>query len=107
MERLAAWVADRAEGERNRGVFWAACRLAENGLAPSEALDVLAAAGGQAGLSEREVTRTVRSAYRTVHTPTTNTTPTSGMRRDSSGLEYGPRRSASAPGQVPVSRGLS
>ncbi|WP_150462967.1 bifunctional DNA primase/polymerase [Nesterenkonia ebinurensis] len=107
VERLAAWVAQRAEGERNRGVFWAACRLAENGLAPSEALDVLAAAGGQAGLSEREVTRTVRSAYRTVHTPTTNTTPTGDVQREGPGPEYVPHRSPSKTGQVPVYRGLS
>ena len=25
-ERLASWVASRSEGERNRGLFWAACR---------------------------------------------------------------------------------
>ncbi len=65
--RLAAWVANRAEGERNRGLFWAACRLAENGIRPSDALDVLSAAAGRAGLAEREITATVRSAYRTVH----------------------------------------
>ncbi len=65
--RLAAWVANRVAGERNRGLFWAACRLAENGIRPSDALDVLAAAAGRAGLAEREITATVRSAYRTVH----------------------------------------
>lgn len=65
--RLAAWVANRAEGERNRGLFWAACRLAENGIQPSDALDVLSVAAGRAGLAEREITATVRSAYRTVH----------------------------------------
>ncbi|UPW02914.1 bifunctional DNA primase/polymerase [Rhodococcus pyridinivorans] len=65
--RLAAWVAGRGEGERNRGLFWAACRLAENGLPASDALDVLTAAAGHAGLAEREITATVRSAYRTVH----------------------------------------
>jgi hypothetical protein len=65
--RLAAWVANRAEGERNRGLFWAACRLAENGMRPSDAMDVLSAAAGRAGLAEREITATVQSAYRTVH----------------------------------------
>ncbi|GAA2006373.1 bifunctional DNA primase/polymerase [Brevibacterium samyangense] len=67
VSRVAAWVAARGEGERNRGLFWAACRLAENGLPASDALDVLTAAAGQAGLAEREITATVRSAYRTVH----------------------------------------
>ena len=66
VSRLAAWVAARGEGERNRVLFWAACRLAENGLPASDALDVLTAAAGHAGLAEREITATVRSAYRTV-----------------------------------------
>lgn len=63
-ERLAAWVAGRGEGERNRGLFWAACRLAENGTPSTDALDALGPAAAQAGLSEREITTTVRSAYR-------------------------------------------
>ncbi len=63
--RLAAWVAARSEGERNRGLFWAACRLAENGVPAPDALDVLSAAASQAGLGAREITATVRSAYRT------------------------------------------
>lgn len=67
VSRLAAWVAARGEGERNRGLFWAACRLAENGLPASDALDVLTTAAGHAGLGDREVATTVRSAYRTVH----------------------------------------
>jgi len=63
-ERLAAWVAGRGEGERNRGLFWAACRLAENGTPPTDTLGALGPAAAQAGLSEREITTTVRSAYR-------------------------------------------
>ncbi|MEW1974622.1 bifunctional DNA primase/polymerase [Microbacterium profundi] len=63
-ERLAAWVAERGEGERNRSLFWAACRLAENGTSPGDALDALGAAAHSAGLSDREITTTVRSAYR-------------------------------------------
>ena len=63
-ERLATWVAGRGEGERNRGLFWAACRLAENGVSPAEALDALGAAAQSAGLGDREITTTVRSAYR-------------------------------------------
>lgn len=67
VSRLAAWVATRGEGERNRGLFWAACRLAENNVPASDALDVLTAAASHAGLGDREVATTVRSAYRTVH----------------------------------------
>lgn len=69
-ERLAAWVSGRGEGERNRSLFWAACRLAENGVPVVEARDVLVAAAGQPGFDEREITRTVDSAYRRVHAGT-------------------------------------
>ena len=63
-ERLATWVSERGEGERNRGLFWAACRLAESGTSPADALDALGPAAQSAGLSDREITTTVRSAYR-------------------------------------------
>lgn len=82
--RLAAWVAGRGEGERNRSLFWAACRLAENGVPTSDALDVLTTAASQAGLSEREITTTVRSAYRLVppapRSPSRPDPPTGGAR---------------------------
>lgn len=65
--RLANWVARRPEGERNHGLFWAACKLAERDVASGVALEALAHAGTQVGLSEREIMMTVRSAYRTVH----------------------------------------
>lgn len=67
VERMVSWVAGQREGERNRSLFWAACRLAETGVPLSDALDVLAAAASCGGLGQREITRTVRSAYRTVH----------------------------------------
>lgn len=67
VSRLAAWVASRGEGERNRGLFWAACRMAENGTSLGDALDVLTDAAGHAGLGEREIATTVRSAYRSTH----------------------------------------
>ncbi|GAA0993318.1 bifunctional DNA primase/polymerase [Subtercola frigoramans] len=65
---LAGWVASRSEGERNRGLFWAACRLAEAGTPPSAALDALGPAANHAGLGAREIVATIRSAYRTTHT---------------------------------------
>lgn len=73
--RLASQVARRPEGERNLGLFKAACRMAEHGHSPREALDALGPAADQSGLGEREITRTVGSAYRHVST-------------------YGPRRRA-------------
>ena len=73
--RLASWVSRLQEGERNHGVFWAACKMAEKDVPTGEALDALTAAGASAGLSEREVTTTVRSAYRSVHGPSTQRLP--------------------------------
>ena len=52
--RLAAWVARLPEGNRNAGLFWAACRAAETGH--PGALDALAEAARTAGLPEREIT---------------------------------------------------
>jgi len=60
--RLAAWVAQLPEGNRNAGLFWAACRAAEAGH--PAALDTLADAARACGLGEREIARTITSARR-------------------------------------------
>jgi len=75
LTRLASWVSRLQEGERNHGVFWAACKMAEKNVPTGEALDALTAAGASAGLSEREVTTTVRSAYRAVQGPSPQRLP--------------------------------
>lgn len=67
MKVLAGWVAGRGEGERNRGLFWAACRLAEAGTPPSAAVEALGPAAEHAGLGSREIVAAIRSAYRTTH----------------------------------------
>jgi hypothetical protein len=59
---LVAFVSRLEEGERNRGLFWAACRAVDEGHA--EALDDLVAAAITTGLSKTEATRTVMSARR-------------------------------------------
>lgn len=92
-ERLAAWVASRGEGERNRSLFWAACRLAENGTPPADALDALGPAAAQAGLSEREIATTVRSAYRATE-PAPEVNPSANARR---GADRWCSRSAASP----------
>ncbi len=66
-ERLAGWVAARAEGERNRGLFWAACRMAEAGASPEATHGALGPAAERAGLPPREVAVTIRSAYRATY----------------------------------------
>ncbi|GAB2761796.1 bifunctional DNA primase/polymerase [Nocardioides salsibiostraticola] len=63
-DNLAAWVAARPEGGRNGGLFWAACRMAEEGHALNAASSVLGDAACAAGLPEREALTTIRSAYR-------------------------------------------
>ena len=59
---LAGWVAAQHEGNRNAGLFWAACRAVEAG--DSAALEAMARAAAAAGLTEQEITRTIRSAQR-------------------------------------------
>ena len=91
-QRLAGWVASRGEGERNRGLFWAACRMAEAGVSPEITQEVLAPAAEQAGLPSREVDVTIRSAYRATHT---------GQRLDdASWRRGGARRAAQVKGRV-------
>ena len=64
-DQLAAWVAARGEGERNRGLFWAACRLAERGAVAAEIEGALGTAAQGAGLAPAEIAATIRSATRT------------------------------------------
>ncbi|HLN70628.1 MAG TPA: DNA primase, partial [Streptosporangiaceae bacterium] len=60
LNALARWVASQAEGNRNAGLFWAANRALDGD--PAADLSPLAAAARQAGLGEREITRTLESA---------------------------------------------
>ncbi len=62
VSRLPAWVARLEEGNRNCGLFWAACRAVEAGQACL--LDELAAAATTTGLPAREIARTIASARR-------------------------------------------
>lgn len=58
---LVQWVAQLQEGNRNNGLFWAACRAAEDGQLPDLENDLIGAAV-RAGLNQREATATVKSA---------------------------------------------
>lgn len=74
--RLARWMGGRMEGERNRSLFWASCRLAEAGAVPSHVHATLGPVAERLGLSPREVETTIRSAYRAVHaTPSLPSVP--------------------------------
>jgi hypothetical protein len=65
---LARWVASQGEGNRNAGLFWAANRALD--ADPAADLSPLAAAARQAGLGEREITRTLESARKGGHART-------------------------------------
>jgi hypothetical protein len=58
MPALAAWVAAQPEGNRNAGLYWAACRAAEAGAD----LGPLLRAAITAGLGETEARATIKSA---------------------------------------------
>src|SRR5207245_6837866 len=60
VSHLASWIASQPEGNRNAGLFWAANRAVEAG--DTETLGSLAAAARSAGLDDREIDRTIRSA---------------------------------------------
>ena len=62
---LAAWVERLEEGNRNSGLFWAACRAIEDGHAST--LGDLAEAAARTGLPDREIARTIASARQTAH----------------------------------------
>ena len=64
VQRLGRWVGALGEGDRNRGLFWAACRLAEHHTPVADTLAVLGPAAEHAGLGAREIATTIRSAYR-------------------------------------------
>jgi hypothetical protein len=63
LSHLVSWVGRQHEGNRNDGLFWAACRAAEAG--DETVLAELAAAARSAGLAGREITATISSARRT------------------------------------------
>lgn len=60
VSHLARWVARQAEGNRNAGLYWAASRALETDR--SADLQPLADAARQAGLPDKEITRTLDSA---------------------------------------------
>lgn len=84
--RLAEWVSRLPEGNRNAGLFWAACRLTEAGLSLAETQAVLEPAGIAAALNAREITATIRSAHRTTQLTPNPPTSSPGAASASSGI---------------------
>lgn len=86
VEQLAAWVAALPEGNRNAGLFWAACRLAEAGLPEPDTFALLEPAAAAAGLDSREIAATIRSAHRTTRAADVPDDPSAQTVRSLSGL---------------------
>jgi hypothetical protein len=59
---LANFVAQSGSGERNKSLFWAACRAAESGVLDGNGMQALTAAGISSGLEKEEVLKTIQSA---------------------------------------------
>jgi hypothetical protein len=64
LDNLARFVSGLHEGERNHGLFWAACRAAETGHRQDQTQADLGQVAQAIGLPEREVASTISSAYR-------------------------------------------
>lgn len=77
-EALARTVALTTEGGRNRALFWASCRMAENGQSHAVAVNYLLPAAQHAGLPDREIESTINSAFRITsrHSPGSGPGPT-------------------------------
>nr|WP_300144026.1 bifunctional DNA primase/polymerase [Propionicimonas sp.] len=99
-DRLAAWLGRQAT-DRNLKLFWASCRLAEGGVPVSHAVDAMVTAA-QSDFGEREITRTVHSAYRSVGAGARQREPAGAPGSPSDGFA---RCDRAAP--APASRGLS
>lgn len=63
----ARWVAALPEGNRNGGLFFMACKMRDDGISRVDVVNVLLPAAQQAGLGEREILRTIDSAWERAH----------------------------------------
>ena len=90
----------QAEGNRNAGLFWAANRALD--ADPAADLSPLAAAARQAGLDDKEITRTLDSARKTGQParPHPTTRPRQVTRHDRPHHPPGRPRTPPAPGSA-------
>ncbi|WP_448233170.1 bifunctional DNA primase/polymerase [Microbacterium lacticum] len=87
-ERLAAWLHAQGEGQRNQGLFWASCRLVEDGIGYHDAVQALGPVAESIGLPPREILRTIQSAYRTTQPgPAAHSSSVTSSRRLSPGRD--------------------
>jgi Bifunctional DNA primase/polymerase, N-terminal len=66
IDHLAGFVQRQEHGNRNRGLFWAACRAAEHGVLDTDGIEALVDAAVRSGLrgGEAEARKTIASALR-------------------------------------------
>lgn len=91
-DRLAHWVSRLQEGERNRGLFWAACRLSEAGFTPAAVEATLGPAAQTAGLPAWEIAATINSAGRQAATGPPGPAEVTWFNRDATGKGSGDTR---------------
>ncbi|HXH78397.1 bifunctional DNA primase/polymerase [Nocardioides sp.] len=84
--RLAAWVARLPEGNRNGGLFWAACEAAKGRHPIEVAMATIGTGAKQAGLPESEIESTICSAYRIASRTPAVSRPGSARRSEVIGL---------------------
>jgi len=61
---LVAWLSQQREGNRNAALYWCAKRMRDGGLPISDAMLHLGIAARKTGLEDKEIERTIRSAYK-------------------------------------------
>jgi len=61
---LVSWLSNQVEGNRNAALYWCAKRMCEGGLPISDAMLYLGVAARKTGLQDKEIERTIRSAYK-------------------------------------------
>lgn len=66
----ARWMAAQPEGNRNGALYFMACKMIEDSIAKADIVVVLLPAAQQAGLGEREILRTIDSAWERAHSTT-------------------------------------
>ena len=61
---LLEWLSSQREGNRNNAAYWVACRMHGHGIPQDKAVEYIVPVVKMLGLPEREIERTIASAYK-------------------------------------------
>jgi len=61
---LLEWLSSQHEGNRNNAAYWVACRMHAHGIPQDKAVEYIVPVVKMLGLPEREIERTIASAYK-------------------------------------------